>query len=359
MSEDQDNSSKTEDPSGRKLDKAHEEGQFAISREVNNFMTMVGMLVIIAWMSPFIVSGLKKNLTHFLSELHQLPTDAESVRLVVTKSLIDVMIYAGMALALLMVLGVLATVLQIGFHLTWALLKFDLNKLNPISGLQRMFKLDHQAVEMGKNLAKLIVVGVVVYFILKPVVMSFEHFIGMDMIDLLSEIHDVAFRMVLAILMVVFLVTAADVVYQRYKFFNKMKMTKQEVKDEFKQTEGDPLVKGKIRSLRVQKARQRMMAAVPKADVVVTNPTHYAVAMNYDPNGPRAPVVVAKGADYIALNIRKIAEANDVPIVQNPPLARALYDSVEIDEEIPAEQYRAVAEVITYVYKLKGRSLKN
>jgi flagellar biosynthetic protein FlhB len=130
------------------------------------------------------------------------------------------------------------------------------------------------------------------------------------------------------------------------------------VKDEYKQTEGDPLIKGKIRAMRMQKARQRMMAAVPQADVVITNPTHFAVAMKYDPSGGRAPVLVAKGADFVAANIRKIAEEHDVPIVQNPPLARALYDTVEIDQEIPAEHYRAVAEVITFVFKLKGRSLR-
>jgi flagellar biosynthetic protein FlhB len=358
MSEDQDDSSKTEDPSSRKLDKAHKEGQFAISREVNNFMTMAGILVIVAWIAPFIVDGLKGHLEHFLSDFDQMPMDQESVRLLIAESMTDVVIYSGMALALLMVLGILATVLQIGFHVTWASLKIDFGKLSPIAGFKRMFKLDRQAVEMGTNIAKLVLVGIIVYIILAPVVRSFEHFIGMDMIDLLKEVHDVAFRMVLAILMVVFVITAADLAYQRHTFFQKMKMTKQEVKDEYKQTEGDPLVKGKIRSLRIQRARQRMMAAVPKADVVVTNPTHFAVAMKYDPTGPRAPVVVAKGVDFVALNIRKVAEANGIPIVENPPLARVLYDTVEIDDEIRADQYKAVAEVITYVYRLKGRSLK-
>ena len=174
---------------------------------------------------------------------------------------------------------------------------------------------------------------------------------------MLWEIHGVAYRMMIAIVLVVVLITAADFAYQRFTFAKKMRMTKQEVKDEYKQTEGDPLVKSKIRAMRMQKARQRMMAAVPQADVVVTNPTHFAVAMKYDPASGRAPVVVAKGADFIAATIRKIAEEHDVPVVRNPPLARTLYETVEIDHEIPAEHYRAVAEVITFVYRLKGRKL--
>ena len=357
MSEDQDESSKTEEATSRKLEKAHEEGQFALSREVNHLMSMIGILIIIAWIAPPIASAIKDELARFVTEAHQLPSDAEGVRLVLGRAMIDVIWYAGIPLLLLMVLGIMATVLQIGFRITWASLKIDIGKLNPIAGLQRMFKLDHQAVEMGKNLGKLIAVGIVVYLILKPVVMGFEHFIGMDFSSLLWEIHKVAYKLMIAILLVVLVITVADFAYQRFTFAKKMRMTKQEVKDEYKQTEGDPLVKSKIRALRVQKARQRMMAAVPQADVVVTNPTHFAVAMKYDPNGGKAPVVVAKGADFVAATIRKVAEEHEIPVVRNPPLARALYDTVDIDQEIPAEHYRAVAEVITFVYKLKGKKL--
>ena len=357
MSEDQDESSKTEEATGRKLEKAHEEGQFAVSREVNHLMAMIGILIIVAWIAPPVMSHIKDELARFITEAHQFPTDSEGIRLLVGRAMEDALYYAAAPTLLLLVLGVLSTVLQIGFNFTWASLKIDFNKLNPITGLQRMFKLDHQAVEMGKNLVKLIAIGIVVFLILRPVVLGFEHFIGIDFSSMLWEIHGVAYRMMIAIVLVVVVITAADVAYQRFTFAKKMRMTKQEVKDEYKQTEGDPLVKSKIRAMRMQKARQRMMAAVPQADVVVTNPTHFAVAMKYDPASGRAPVVVAKGADFIAATIRKIAEEHDVPVVRNPPLARTLYDTVEIDHEIPAEQYRAVAEVITFVYKLKGRKL--
>ncbi|MEI6556888.1 MAG: flagellar biosynthesis protein FlhB [Rhodospirillaceae bacterium] len=357
MSEDEDDSSKTEEPSGRKLEKAHEEGQFVISREVNHLLAMIGILIIIVWIAPPVVSGIKDELARFLTEAHQLPTDAEGIRLVIGRSMLDVVYYTGLPLLLLMVLGILATVLQIGFNLTWASLKIDLAKLNPIAGLQRMFKLDRQAIEMGKNLGKLIAIGLVVYLVLKPVVVGFEHFIGMDFSSLLWEIHSVSYKMMVAIILVVLVITVIDFAYQHFTFMKKMRMTKQEVKDEYKQTEGDPLVKSKIRAMRVQRARQRMMSAVPQADVVITNPTHFAVAMKYDPASGRAPVVVAKGADFVAATIRKVAETHDIPVVRNPPLARALYDTVDIDQEIPTEHYRAVAEVITFVYKLKGRTL--
>ncbi len=357
MAEEEDESSKTEDASSRKLDKAHEEGQFAISREVNHLMAMIGILVIIAWVAPPIATNIKNELARFVTEVHQLPTDAEGIRLMIGRAMVDVMWYAGVPLLLLMVLGVLATVLQIGFQFTWASLAIDFAKLNPLTALQRMFKLDHQAVEMGKNLGKLIAIGIVVFIILKPVVIHFEHFIGMDFSSLLWEVHQVAYKMMIAIVLVVLVITVLDFAYQYATFMNKMKMSKQEVKDEYKQTEGDPLVKSKIRAMRVQKARQRMMSSVPQADVVITNPTHFAVAMKYDATSGRAPVVLAKGADFIAATIRKVAEQHDIPVVRNPPLARALYDTVDIDQEIPAEHYRAVAEVITFVYKLKGRKI--
>jgi flagellar biosynthetic protein FlhB len=173
----------------------------------------------------------------------------------------------------------------------------------------------------------------------------------MAMLDYLR--HQVI-AMIMIVVLMVFVLAAADWFYQRWAFTQQMKMTKQEIKDEHKQTEGDPMIKGRLRALRMQRARQRMMAAVPKASVVVTNPTHYAVALQYDQDSNGAPVLVAKGVDLIAKRIRDLATENEVPIVENPPLARALYATVELDEEIPPEHYKTVAEIIGYVMKLKG-----
>ena len=176
---------------------------------------------------------------------------------------------------------------------------------------------------------------------------------------MLEELKGLMLRMIGAALGVVTVIAAGDYLFQRFEFMQKMRMSKQEVKEEFKQTEGDPHIRGRLRQMRMERARRRMMQAVPKADVVVTNPTHYAVAMKYDPASMAAPVVVAKGADLIALAIRKVAEEHDVAIVESPPLARALFAAVEVDQEIPQEHYRAVAEIISYVFQLKGRVLQN
>jgi flagellar biosynthetic protein FlhB len=197
----------------------------------------------------------------------------------------------------------------------------------------------------------------VIWFVLKPMVYGIEHYAGLPMAQVMAEAQDLTVRMLIRVTGVLTLIAGADYLYQRFSYFKSLRMTKQEVKEEFKQSEGDPTIKGKQRQIRFQRARRRIAAMVPKADVVVTNPTHFAVAMQYDPKAMQAPKVVAKGADVLAHRIREIAREHDIPIVENPPLARALYAAVEEDQEIPSEHYRAVAEVISYVFKLKGKRL--
>jgi flagellar biosynthetic protein FlhB len=358
MSEEADESSKTEEPSGRKLGKAHDEGQFAISREINTWASVLGGLIIVGWFVPMIINMLRKRLVFFLSQFDQIPTDQAGIGNVLELVLIDAISAIALPLLLMMVFGVAASAIQVGgVHIRWTLIKFDLAKLNPLAGLQRMFSPIKQSIELGKNIAKVIAVGTAAFFVIKPMFLKIETFTGIEMIPMLGEMHRIAFRLFMVVLLMVTIIAGADWFYQTFSFHKQMKMTKQEVKDEYKQTEGDPLIKGRLRGMRMEKARKRMMAAVPRADVVVTNPTHYAVAMQYDPKAGGAPVVLAKGVDQLAHNIRKIAEEHKIPIVRNPPLARALHDTVELDEEIPAEHYRAVAEIITYVFKLKGKSL--
>jgi flagellar biosynthetic protein FlhB len=188
---------------------------------------------------------------------------------------------------------------------------------------------------------------------------SVEHYAGMPMELLLNEIQYLVVKLFLWVTIIMFFLAGGDFVYQRYQYAQKMKMSKHDQKEEYKQQEGDPIVKGRLRQLRFDKARKRMMQAVPRADVVVTNPTHFAVALKYDQSAMSAPVVLAKGADAVAAKIREIAKENDIPLVENPPLARALYASVEIDQEIPPEHYKAMAEVISYVFKLKNRLGRN
>ena len=194
----------------------------------------------------------------------------------------------------------------------------------------------------------------VVIFLVVPLFRHPDQVVDQELIVTLREIHWLIVLVLFLIVLVMAILAAADLAYQKYEHKEKLKMTKQEVKDEHKEAEGDPKIKSRIRALRLERHRQRMMAAVPSASVVITNPTHYAIALKYDMDDMHAPILVAKGVDYLARRIRQIAEDNDVPLVENPPLARALYAAVEVDQEIPPEHYKAVAEVIGYVMQMKG-----
>ena len=274
-----------------------------------------------------------------------------------TKTVTEVAIVLAIPLALFVIVALSASVMQTGLLFTTQKLGFDLNRINPLNGLKKLFS-QQSLVDLLKNLLKLAVVGAVALVIVYPRFQMIDRIPLLDTHAILEFLHGLAIRLMAAIAVMVTVIAAADWFYQRFAYIKKMRMSKQEVKDEQKQTEGDPMVKARLRSLRMQRARQRMMAAVPKADVVVTNPTHYACALKYDPDSMNAPILVAKGQELIALRIRQIANDHEIPIVENPPLARALYATVELDREIPPQHYKAVAEVISYVFKLKGKLRK-
>ncbi|AWK84820.1 flagellar biosynthesis protein FlhB [Azospirillum thermophilum] len=359
MSEDADESSKTEEPTQKKLDEAHKKGQYAMTRELGNWLMVAAMLVLLLSVVPGTLKGLMLRLNYYLENVDGITLDRGGVGAVLFRVMSDTLWALWLPIVLLVIASVLATVSQKGFSVSWELIQPKLEKLNPIAGFGRMFKLSTQGVELLKSLAKLAVVGAVSYLCLQPMFTGIEHFIGIDMMAMVREMDVLAFRLLAGVLAVLTVIAAGDLFWQRYEYNKNMRMTKQEVKDEHKQQEGDPMVKGRIRQIRFERARKRMMAAVPEADVVVTNPTHFAVALKYDPTKMSAPLVLAKGVDQVAFKIREVAEANEVPVVENPPLARALYAACDIDEEVPSEHYRAVAEVITYVFKLKGRSLRH
>ena len=358
MSEDADDASKTEEPTQKKLDEAHKQGQFPLSPEVGNWFLVAVALVTLTAFLPKTLQGMVPRLNYYFENIDRLPMDQASVGFLMLRVVKDALWALWLPILLLMFAGVIATIGQKGWHVSWELITPKFNKLNPLPGLMNMFT-TQKLVELAKSLAKLAVVGGVAYLALQPMMLSIEHFIGIDMMMLVREMDSLTFRLLVGVLAILTVLVAGDVFWQRYSFNKKMKMTKQEVKDEHKQAEGDPQVKSRIRQIRFERARKRMMAAVPTADVVVTNPTHFAVALKYDSKTMSAPMVVAKGADAVAFKIREIAEENDVPVMENPPLARALYAACDIDEEVPSEHYRAVAEVITYVFKLKGRMGRN
>lgn len=209
--------------------------------------------------------------------------------------------------------------------------------------------------EFVKGILKIGIIGAIGVIILKPFYGGIDHMIGMPTPAVMDELSMLVLKLMSGILVVLLVVAVIDLVYQRYEHHKKMMMTKQELKDEYKQTEGDPHVRAKLRQLRQEKASARMMQAVPSADVIITNPTHYSLALKYDPEEMDAPVLVAKGIDELAMRIRESAKEHDIPLYENKPLARVLYDTVEVDQIIPPEHYQAVAEVISYIFKLKGK----
>ncbi|MBY0429870.1 MAG: flagellar biosynthesis protein FlhB [Rhodospirillales bacterium] len=352
MAEDDD--SKTEDPSGRKLEKAHSEGQFAVSTEVKMAAALISALIVIGPIAPGVASRMKTLLLPFLEHPHTIATDLDSLRVLFLDLGLSVLVIGILPLLFQMALAVAGSMLQTGPVFNLKLIKLNLGKLNPFTGIVRLVG-KRSLVELLKSLVKLTIVGTVTTLVVWPRLTILELLTSMDLLAILDLLHSLLVRLLWAALLSVIVLAAADYAWQRYTYTKQMKMSKQETRDEHKEMEGDPQVKGRIRSLRIQRAKQRMMQSVPKATVVVTNPTHFAVALKYEMGEMQAPTLVAKGVDHLAMAIRKVAEENEVPIVENPPLARALYATVELDREIPPEHYKAVAEVIGYVMRLKGK----
>jgi flagellar biosynthetic protein FlhB len=211
--------------------------------------------------------------------------------------------------------------------------------------------------EFVRGLLKITVVSSVALFLILPEVAQLNKLIGMEMMQLLGEIEALLAKLLIGVVAIVAAIATIDVLYQRMQHLREMRMSRQEIKEEFKESEGDPLIKGRLRQLRMERTRRRMMAQVPQSDVIVTNPTHYAVALKYDPATMSAPKMLAKGVDKVAQKIREVAKEHGIPVVENPPLARGLFATVDVDEEVTPEHYKAVAEVISYIFRLKQRRL--
>ncbi|EKV26677.1 Flagellar biosynthesis protein FlhB [Caenispirillum salinarum AK4] len=351
---DEDKDSKTEEPTERRLEKAAEEGQIAVSQEVRNFFMLAGALIIVWLLGPWVMGGLRDTMKGYMEHFAVIDLSPTGVRNLFGQLMMDVGFYLAAPLALLLVLSVIGTTFQTGLRFTPKKLEPKISELSVVKGFKRIFSAN-SLVEFLKSLFKIVVVMFVATIAVIPFMRSPPQMSDAPLMVTLDHAHDMIVLLLAAVVIAVLLLAAADFAWQVHQHKNQLKMSKQELKDEFKDQEGDPQVKSKIRQLRAQRSKQRMMAAVPDASVVVTNPTHFAVALKYEMETMGAPTVVAKGQDLIALKIREIADENDVPIVENPPLARALYKAVEIDDEIPQEHYKAVAEVIGYVMKLKQK----
>lgn len=357
MADEQDKSQKTEDPTQRRLDEAESKGQVPKSNEVNHLFMLVAITLCLVLFTSSMVRGVGSAMLPFLEAPHAIATDMSHLRLVVDNLSRELLFFLAPILGLVIVAALGGNMVQHRLVFSSENLMPKLSKISPIQGFTKLVSL-RNLVEFGKSLAKLAIVGSVVMIVLWPEKEKLPQLISADMLAMLDIVKSLSLRLLVGVVAVMLLIAIADLLYQRYAHRHELRMSKQEIKDENKQSEGDPQIKARIRGLRLERSRQRMMAAVPKADVVVTNPTHYAVALQYDAAEMGAPKLVAKGVDHLAARIRELAKENGVPIVENPPLARAIYATVEVNQEIPGEHYKAVAEIIGYVMKLKGEAAR-
>ncbi len=352
MAEDQD--SRTEDPTARRQGDAARKGNVAISRDISLTLALIAAVVAITLILPWSTRPLIALMRALVEQPERVPLATEQDLAELGGRVATVIATAlGPAMLLFAAAGIISVVAQNG-RLPWApdRLGFQWNLINPGAGLSRLFSA-RALIEWAKGLAKLIIVSIVAYFIMRPELAKVESLVGTDPELFLPRFVQILIRLLTAVIIAIGTVAVADFFYQRWQTWRSLKMTKQEVKDEAKNQDGDPTIKAKQRARRQARARQRMLQSVPKASVVITNPTHFAVALTYQ-QGMNAPRLVAKGLDFMAQRIRDLAVENDVPIIENPPLARTLYATVEVDDEIPPEHYRAVAEIIGYVLRLKG-----
>src|SRR5436305_5644640 len=351
MADEHDAAEKTEDPTQKRLDDAHDRGDVAKSQEVNTWFMIAGATLVLSTFSGSIGAGILMPLRNVVANSWMIHADGPGL-LALAQSLGVALIAAlGVPLLLLMIAAVAGNLMQ--HRLVWSgeSLKPKLSKISPLAGAKRIFG-KQAAANFAKGIFKVAALGVVMTAILWPERHRLEALVRFDPAAVLGATTGMTVHLLGAVVAMLAVVAIADYLFQYRQWFERQKMSLQEMKEEFKQSEGDPHIKARIRQLRQARMKKRMMAAVPKASVIITNPTHYSVALSYE-RGMSAPVCVAKGADNIAFKIREVAQQHGIPIVENVPLARALYATVEIDEEIPVEHYHAVAEIIGYVMGLR------
>jgi flagellar biosynthetic protein FlhB len=349
-----DQEAKTEDPSQKKLDDAQKKGDVVKSQEVNNWFMIAGSGLLFSIMAAPTTHALGDSLKMLLANADQFEIGGNALNAFMSNLAFSIMLVALIPLAVLAIFGIAANLVQHRPLLSVEPITPKLSKINPLEGARRMFGVE-ALVNFLKGLVKIAVVGGVLFAVIWPERDRFETMVMVDPALILPDFQALGLKVFGAVVAIVTIIALADYVYQRNRWWNRLKMTVQEVRDEYKQMEGSPEVKGRIRAIRNERSRQRMMANVPNATVVITNPTHFAVALKYDKDTP-APICVAKGADDVAFRIREMAKEHDVPIVENPPLARALFAAVDIDDAIPTEHFKAVAQVIGFVMRMRPKA---
>jgi len=349
-----DKDERTEPATAKKREESREKGVVAKSMDMNSAAVLLfgfsALLIFGATMS----GTLSQMFRHVFANASFFTLTAESVHQYFFRAVMFLAMMLLPILAAFFVIGVAVNIAQVGIHFSAEAIRPKFDKLNPLSGVKRIFASTSSFVELLKGLLKSAIIGIIAYSVVDDIIAE-----SIMLVD--SDVKNIAVFMVSSTTKVIFevgivfgVISAFDFFYQKFEYEKNLRMTKQEVKEEFKMTEGDPLIKGRIKTIQRQIAYKRMMTDVPKADVVVTNPTHFAVALKYETNKMSAPKVVAKGADLIAQKIKEIAKNAGVPIVEDKPLAQALYKSVDIGEQIPEKLFHAVAQILAYIYKLKN-----
>lgn len=351
---------KTEPATQKKLEDARKEGQVAKSKEVATGVGLLSLFLLLKFWIGYLgtqfleLFGGVYNKIPEITTLDNNGTSSANITVLMRQVWLQMIIYIAPVFIVAFLGAFIADYAQVQWKPTGKPLTPKFNKLNPINGFKRIFSVN-TLFELVKSLAKIFVIGYVAYSFLKGRANQLLMLYDIPLMPALSLIGETVIDLGIRISLVYIVIVVADFAYQKFKFAKDMRMTKQEVKEEFKNQEGNPEVKGRIRQKMREVSQRRMMQSLPQADVVITNPTHYAVAIKYDPDASAAPVVLAKGADYLALKIKEIAKDNKIEIVENKPLARMLYANVNIGDEVPPELYGAVAEVLAYVYHLQGR----
>ena len=360
FAEDANGAEKTEEPTAKKLDDARKEGQVAKSQEVATAFSLLALFLLLRFIYPFMATNFQGIFSRVYNNIPNVARTYDGrlpvnyINSMLVNAILTMLLVSAPFLIAGFIIAFLSDLVQVGFKPTAKPLQPKLSKLNPISGMKKIFSA-RKLFELGKSLLKLAVMAIVIYSFFTGRTESLFLLYDMPLSQAIGLMGNLIISLGLRIAAAYMVIAFIDLIYQRRKFRKDMMMTKKEVKDEFKNSEGDPQVKGAQKRRMMEASRRRMMQQLPQADVVITNPTHYAVAIKYDAEEADAPIVVAKGADYLAQKIKEIAKENDVEIVENKPLARMLYANVEIGEMVPPELYKAVAEVLAYVYHLKGK----
>jgi flagellar biosynthetic protein FlhB len=350
---------KTEEPTAKKLSDARKDGKVAKSKELNSAFDLMLLFLLLKIFMSFLYNGFLEMFTFTYTKMPEfVKNNAKEISGSAVGSFLQVFLLKIIELLAPffvagVVVGILASILQVGWKVTTKPMHPKLDKFNPINGFKRFLSKD-SLFELFKSILKLVVIAYVAYTSIQKNVDDLFVLYDIELVQAIILCGQVILDTGWKISLIYLLVGIGDFIYQKHKFHEEMKMTKQEVKDEYKNTEGSPEVKSKQRQRMQEASRRRMMQDVPKADVIITNPTHISVALKYDSNEAKAPIVLAKGEDYLALKIREVAKENQIEIVENKPLARMLYANVDIGQEIPPELYQAVAEVLAMVYNLKN-----